>query len=112
MVQIGDIMQTVASSTSSADPEPLASLLHSPTVVFKLAVLTFVSLVPILARDRLKALIARTPEHDQAETKVAVVKDRKGKRWWFKQWRTPKAEDMAVMEMDVKSDPSAVTALS
>lgn len=102
-------MQTVASSTSSADPETITSLLHSPTVVFKLAVLTFVSLVPILARDRLKSLIARSPEQEEILSNAAVVKDGKGKRWWSKQWRTRKVQGAAVVEMDVKHEkPTAI----
>lgn len=58
--QIGDILQTVA-STPSPTPQTVSSLLLSPSVILKLIVLSFLSLAPILAKDRLKALIS----HDE-----------------------------------------------
>lgn len=106
-MQVGDIMHTVASTTSSADSETLTSLLHSPSVVLKLAVLTFVSLVPILARDRLKGLIARAPE--EAESKVAVMTDVKGRRQWFKQWGPRKSDGIAVVRMAPSEKPKDLT---
>ena len=56
-LQIGDILQTVA-STPSPTPQTVSSLLLSPSVILKLIVLSFLSLAPILAKDRLKALIS------------------------------------------------------
>ena len=110
-LQIGDIMQTVA-TTTTADPETLGSLLHSPNVVFKLAALTFVSLVPILARDRLKGLIGRAPEQEEAEPKVAVMKDARGQRWWSKQWRARKGEEgVAVVEMAVSTEKPEIKSM-
>jgi hypothetical protein len=103
-------MQTVVSSTSSADPETLSSLLHSPNVILKLAALTFVSLVPILARDKLKSLITRAPEHE-AESKRAMTKDAQSKRWWYKHWRARK-ESVEVVEMDVKGEKPSDTTTS
>ncbi|GJJ07620.1 hypothetical protein Clacol_001824 [Clathrus columnatus] len=86
-VQIGDILQTVASTTATANSETLTSILRSPNVVMKLAILTIVSLVPILVRDRLKSLIGRMPEQLEVEEKIFIAKDIQGKRWSLKHWR-------------------------
>jgi len=107
--QVGDIMQTVA-TTSSSSPETLTSLLHSPTVVVKLAILTFVSLVPILARDRLRGLLGKSAEQEM-EMEMELehdmeVKDAKGRRWWFREWRARKAAGVEI-QMDVKSEKAA-----
>ena len=50
-------MQTVA-STPSPTPQTVSSILTSPAVAFKLVFLSFLSLAPILARDRLRSLIS------------------------------------------------------
>lgn len=53
----------------------------------KLAVLTIVSLVPILVRDRLKSLIGRTPEQLEFDEKVFITTDAQTRRWSLKHWR-------------------------
>ncbi|KAH8830534.1 hypothetical protein DL96DRAFT_1707351 [Flagelloscypha sp. PMI_526] len=56
--QIGDILQAVASSPSGlSDTDNVSSLLLSREVVVKLALLSFLSLSPILGRNYLKALM-------------------------------------------------------
>ncbi|KAG8987050.1 hypothetical protein FRB90_003621 [Tulasnella sp. 427] len=58
--QIGDILQTVASSTSSeeASGQTLSSLLTSPSIIFKLVFLSLLSLGPVLLRDKLGELLS------------------------------------------------------
>ncbi|KAG5732370.1 hypothetical protein E4T56_gene11513 [Termitomyces sp. T112] len=76
--QIGDILQTVA-STPSPSPQSISDLLTTPDIILKLIFLSFLSLAPILARDRLRLLIS-SPRHISAEEKT---------RWaWVQQWRT------------------------
>ncbi|KNZ81484.1 hypothetical protein J132_00450 [Termitomyces sp. J132] len=75
---IGDILQTVA-STPSPSPQSISDLLTTPDIILKLIFLSFLSLAPILARDRLRLLIS-SPRHISAEEKT---------RWaWVQQWRT------------------------
>ncbi|KAI6034274.1 snare associated Golgi protein-domain-containing protein [Pisolithus microcarpus] len=62
--QIGDILQT--------------SLLASPDIVLKLVVLSFLSLAPILGRERLRALVLKSPSQ-QPEL---------DKRNWLLKWPT------------------------
>lgn len=57
--QVGDILQTVA-STPSPTPQTVQSLLTSPDIIIKLAFLSFLSLAPILLRNRLHSLISST----------------------------------------------------
>lgn len=54
--QIGDILQTVA-STPSPTPQSVTSLLSSPDIIIKLLFLSLLSLVPILGRERFLALV-------------------------------------------------------
>ncbi|KAG5338523.1 hypothetical protein C0989_007176 [Termitomyces sp. Mn162] len=76
--QIGDILQTVA-STPSPSPQSISDLLTTPDIILKLIFLSFLSLAPILARDRLRLLIS-SPPHISAEEKT---------KWaWVQQWRT------------------------
>ncbi|KAG7096883.1 hypothetical protein E1B28_004289 [Marasmius oreades] len=84
--QIGDILQTVA-STPSPTPQTVSSLLLSPNVIFKLILLSFLSLAPILAKDRLKALASgtETPSHT-AGTGPESEKDSR-MRSWVKRWK-------------------------
>ncbi|KIO17153.1 hypothetical protein M407DRAFT_229241 [Tulasnella calospora MUT 4182] len=58
--QIGDILQTVASSTSSEEAagQTLSSLLTSPSIIFKLVFLSLLSLGPVLLRDKLSELLS------------------------------------------------------
>ncbi|KAG6890562.1 hypothetical protein C0992_000570 [Termitomyces sp. T32_za158] len=76
--QIGDILQTVA-STSSPSSQSISDLLTTPDIILKLVFLSFLSLTPILARDRLRLLIS-SPRHISTEEKT---------KWaWVQQWRT------------------------
>ncbi|KAG6811317.1 hypothetical protein H0H92_008029 [Tricholoma furcatifolium] len=76
--QIGDILQTVA-STPSPTPQTISSLLTTPDIILKLVFLSFLSLAPILGRDRLRLLISSpTPLSNQEKTKWT----------WVQQWRT------------------------
>ncbi|KAL0070701.1 hypothetical protein AAF712_001922 [Marasmius tenuissimus] len=70
--QIGDILQTVA-STPSPTPQTVSSLLLSPSVILKLIVLSFLSLAPILAKDRLKALISHDSDQRVEQTYSATA---------------------------------------
>ncbi|KAG6917907.1 hypothetical protein DXG01_000516 [Tephrocybe rancida] len=76
--QIGDILQTVA-STPSPTPQSISSLLTTPDILLKLVFLSFLSLAPILGRDRLRLLISSPrPLSTEEKTKWA----------WVQQWRT------------------------
>ncbi|KAF8351396.1 snare associated Golgi protein-domain-containing protein [Amanita rubescens] len=57
--QIGDILQTVA-STPSPTSQTISSLLTSPELLLKLVFLSFLSLAPILTRNRLRAIISNS----------------------------------------------------
>jgi len=59
--QIGDILQTAASSPPTSTPQTLSSLLTSPDIFLKLVFLSFLSLAPILARDHLRAWVTPLP---------------------------------------------------
>ncbi|KAI6035176.1 snare associated Golgi protein-domain-containing protein [Pisolithus orientalis] len=78
--QIGDILQTVASAASPAH-ETVSSLLASPDIVLKLVVLSFLSLAPILGRERLRALVLKSPS---VQSDIAKV----DKRNWLLRWPT------------------------
>ncbi|KAF5344136.1 hypothetical protein D9758_008887 [Tetrapyrgos nigripes] len=79
--QIGDILQTVA-STPSPTPQTVSSLLLSPQIIAKLVFLSFLSLAPILARDRLKSLIAPSESDLAMSSSPSNVTDRKSRRSW------------------------------
>ncbi|CUA70385.1 hypothetical protein RSOLAG22IIIB_00745 [Rhizoctonia solani] len=55
--QIGDILQTLAVGSSSGSPQTLSSLLGSPSIIFKLVVLSLLSLGPVLYRNKLSELL-------------------------------------------------------
>ncbi|KAI6105773.1 snare associated Golgi protein-domain-containing protein [Pisolithus sp. B1] len=76
--QIGDILQTVASAASPAH-ETVSSLLASPDIVLKLVVLSFLSLAPILGRERLRALVLKSPSQQPDIAKL-------DKRTWLLRW--------------------------
>lgn len=84
--QIGDILQTVA-STPSPTPQSIQSLLTTPQIIAKLVFLTVISLAPILGRNYLRALIpssAAAPTEEEA----AVGGDERASRWaWVREWR-------------------------
>ncbi|KAJ3541915.1 hypothetical protein NMY22_g3697 [Coprinellus aureogranulatus] len=77
--QIGDILQTVA-STPSPTPQTVSSVLTSPEIIFKLVFLSFLSLAPILGRDHLRAMI--TPAAVDASTN-----GRQQRASWVQEWR-------------------------
>ncbi|EGO27578.1 hypothetical protein SERLADRAFT_446813 [Serpula lacrymans var. lacrymans S7.9] len=81
--QIGDILQTVA-STSSPAQQSVSSLLTSPEIIVKLVLLSFLSLAPILGRERLRALISSSgsPDSDSG------VPHREGVAQWVQEWRS------------------------
>ncbi|KAF8205039.1 hypothetical protein BJ912DRAFT_1018267 [Pholiota molesta] len=77
--QIGDILQTVASSPNQTS-KTVSSLLTTPEIVLKLVFLSILSLAPILGRRQLRSLLSNQPR--SADT----VKD---PRWtWIQDWRT------------------------
>ena len=81
--QIGDILQTIA-STPTPTPQTLSSLLASPEIIFKLVFLSVLSLAPILGRAHLRAMIptsTRSPNLEEQEIKWTSVND----------WRTKTA---------------------
>jgi hypothetical protein len=81
--QIGDILQTVA-STPTPTPQTLSSLLASPDIIFKLVFLSVLSLAPILGRTHLRAMISistRSPNLEEQEVKWTLMND----------WRTKTA---------------------
>ncbi|PFH52785.1 hypothetical protein AMATHDRAFT_139239 [Amanita thiersii Skay4041] len=84
--QIGDILQTVA-STPSPTSQTIPSLLTSPEIILKLIFLSFLSLAPILGRDRLRALISHSafaPTHGRSES----PSEDQISRWaWVQAWR-------------------------
>jgi hypothetical protein len=84
--QIGDILQTVA-TTSSPTPESISSLLTTPEIIFKLIFLSFLSLAPILGRDRLRTLISHSvPVSPISSTPGAH--DSMSKWLWVQDWRS------------------------
>ncbi|KIJ56893.1 hypothetical protein M422DRAFT_23026 [Sphaerobolus stellatus SS14] len=105
--QIGDILQTFAQTKAPSSSETITSLLRSPNVIFKLVILSVISLVPILVRDRLKGLVSRSESADMEEATVTEVKDASGKRWWFRHWRTRSREGVEVVALDRFSEKLA-----
>ncbi|KDR83677.1 hypothetical protein GALMADRAFT_236009 [Galerina marginata CBS 339.88] len=80
--QIGDILQTVA-STPSPTPQTVSSLLTTPEIILKLAFLSIISLAPLLGRQKLRAFISHTPRSSASED------DKRESRWtWVQDWRT------------------------
>ncbi|KAJ4478186.1 snare associated Golgi protein-domain-containing protein [Lentinula aciculospora] len=103
--QVGDILQTVANAPS-ATSQTVSSLLMSPEIIIKLVFLSFLSLAPILARNRLKALISTSdtstsdsaPGTDSTSEKVVSLSSQQSEqseqdekrisRWtWMKEWK-------------------------
>jgi len=88
--QIGDILQTVASAPSPT-PQSLSSLLVSPWIILKLALLSFLSLAPILARERLRSLIIHPPNFSSPSTTKHVSIS----RWtWAHDWYSLKLRSL------------------
>ncbi|KAF9464487.1 snare associated Golgi protein-domain-containing protein [Collybia nuda] len=85
--QIGDILQTVA-STPSPTPQTISSLLTSPEIILKLVFLSFLSLAPILGRGRLRALISNSTS-TVISPRSATNPTSEEKRWtWVQEWRS------------------------
>ncbi|KAI0347242.1 hypothetical protein BDW22DRAFT_1404855 [Trametopsis cervina] len=86
--QIGDILQTVA-STPSPNPRTVQDLLASPDIIFKLIFLTVLSLAPILGRGYLSAwMSSSTGASVKAEMEELDARDDRVSRWaWIKDWR-------------------------
>lgn len=83
--QIGDILQTVA-STPSPSPQSVQSLLTSPEIIMKLVFLSFLSLAPILGRKHLQALVSHSASANQVD--MAMAGEERVTRWaWVKDWR-------------------------
>ncbi|KAI0773456.1 snare associated Golgi protein-domain-containing protein [Irpex lacteus] len=113
--QIGDILQTVA-STPSPNQQTVQDLLTSPQILIKLVFLTILSLAPILGRDRLSAWVsASTSASVKAEMAALDTKDDRVSRWaWVKDWRDrirapsrSRAREAIKEELDVLRDEKA-----
>ncbi|KAG8742579.1 hypothetical protein FRC10_001244 [Ceratobasidium sp. 414] len=81
--QIGDILQTLAVSSTSSDPKTLSSLLSSPSIIFKLVLLSLLSLGPVLYRNKLTALLGGSTAVEALDEKPVPVSP----RWKVWQWR-------------------------
>ncbi|KJA30212.1 hypothetical protein HYPSUDRAFT_196465 [Hypholoma sublateritium FD-334 SS-4] len=78
--QIGDILQTVASSPNGTS-QTVSSLLTTPEIILKLVFLSILSLAPILGRRQLRSLISHQPGSDHTSLSDS--------RWtWVQDWRT------------------------
>jgi uncharacterized membrane protein YdjX (TVP38/TMEM64 family) len=78
--QIGDILQTVASSPTRTS-QTVSSLLTTPEIIFKLVFLSVLSLAPILGRGRLRSMLSNTSRSANNSEKEA--------RWrWVQDWRS------------------------
>jgi hypothetical protein len=88
--QIGDILQSVASSPPSPTQQTVSSLLTSPTILIKLVFLSFLSLAPLLAREHLRAAFI-APPNSPASSPTADIEgeEERQHRWaWVKEWRS------------------------
>ncbi|KAH9999313.1 snare associated Golgi protein-domain-containing protein [Russula vinacea] len=81
--QIGDILQTLA-STPSPNPQTISSVLASPVIITKLVFLSFLSLAPILGRDHLKAWLSPATSSVSID---GLTKDRIPRWMWVREWR-------------------------
>ncbi|KIK94697.1 hypothetical protein PAXRUDRAFT_142323 [Paxillus rubicundulus Ve08.2h10] len=84
--QIGDILQTVASAPSPGH-QTVSSLLTSPDIICKLVFLSFLSLAPILGRDRLRALISKS-HPSQSDRTISSGHDHQTWWVWVRDWKT------------------------
>ncbi|KIK48953.1 hypothetical protein CY34DRAFT_70932 [Suillus luteus UH-Slu-Lm8-n1] len=83
--QIGDILQTVASTTSPSQ-QTVSSLLTSPDILVKLAFLSFLSLAPILGRERLRSLISASSSTQS--NRSSLTQEERVSRWtWVQEWK-------------------------
>ncbi|RDX55567.1 hypothetical protein OH76DRAFT_1339155 [Lentinus brumalis] len=82
--QIGDILQTLATNPRPTS-QSVQSILTSPEIVTKLALLSFLSLAPILGRNHLRAWLSQqTP----VEVAVATAEERATRWAWVKEWQS------------------------
>ncbi|KAI0353614.1 hypothetical protein OH77DRAFT_1497307 [Trametes cingulata] len=83
--QIGDILQTVATNPRPTS-QSVQSILTSPEIIMKLAVLSSLSLAPILGRNRLRTwLSAKAPTAQE----LALQAEERASRWaWVKEWQS------------------------
>ncbi|KAF8974499.1 snare associated Golgi protein-domain-containing protein [Flammula alnicola] len=78
--QIGDILQTVASTPTSTS-QTVSSLLTTPEIILKLVFLSVLSLAPILGRRQLRSIISNKPSSSGDVGRES--------RWtWIQEWRT------------------------
>ncbi|KAG9317392.1 hypothetical protein JVU11DRAFT_1591 [Chiua virens] len=103
--QIGDILQTVASAPSPGH-QTVSSLLTSPDIILKLVFLSFLSLAPILGRDKLRALISKKSLSPSAAPHPAG-NERLSR--WVRDWKTKMrthsrshARDMKILDDSVQ----------
>ncbi|KAI9512196.1 snare associated Golgi protein-domain-containing protein [Russula earlei] len=82
--QIGDILQTLA-STPSPYPQTISSILASPSIIIKLVFLSSLSLAPILARDHLKAWLSPAVSSASIE---GLTEERVSLWMWVTAWRS------------------------
>jgi uncharacterized membrane protein YdjX (TVP38/TMEM64 family) len=82
--QVGDILQTVASA-SGPNTQTIQSLLASPEIIMKLILLSFLSLAPILGRDRLKTMLSPSATSEMNDS----PEDREARRKWRIHLRLP-----------------------
>lgn len=81
--QVGDILQTLATNPRPTS-QSVQSILTSPEIVMKLALLSFLSLAPILGRNHLRAWLSENASQEQAAST-----EERAKRWtWIKEWRS------------------------
>ncbi|CDO71268.1 hypothetical protein BN946_scf184908.g25 [Trametes cinnabarina] len=83
--QIGDILQTVATNPRPTS-QSVQSLLTSPEIIIKLVFLSFLSLAPILGRNRLREWLSSKAPLEQT---ASSLEDDRASRWaWVKEWRS------------------------
>jgi len=103
--QIGDILQTVASTPSLSSGETsISSLLLTPANISKLVVLSVLSLAPILARNRLQSMlgshVSSEPSHFPAEeeslpspsTAPSTPREERRSSWFWNRERAEQRE--------------------
>jgi uncharacterized membrane protein YdjX (TVP38/TMEM64 family) len=96
--QIGDILQTVASAPSPGH-QTVSSLLTSPDIILKLVFLSFLSLAPLLGRDRLRAFISKRSLSPSDATQ-SVGNERLSR--WVRDWKTKIRTHSRSHNQDVK----------
>ena len=101
--QIGDIFHTFSANLVPS-AHSLSSILFSPNVVLKLVFLTFISLVPVLYREKLKQLLGNeesavvepTMAADSASPRSSTSSTRTHQSRFSIQWWLRSTDDQAV----------------